>query len=158
MIIRFKLNGKEREFDVAPDLPLVDLLRDNAHLTGTKIGCREGTCGTCTVLIDGRPANSCLTLAARCEGADIKTIEGLGSPANPHPIQEALVDAAGVQCGYCTPGIALTLEALLKDNPKPTEADVRLALDGNLCRCTGYVKIFDAAVLAAERLSKGGAK
>ena len=158
MVIRFRLNGKQREFDVAPDLPLVDLLRDTADLTGTKIGCREGTCGTCTVLVDGKPVNSCLLLAARCEGADVQTIEGLGTPTNPHPIQDALVDAAGVQCGYCTPGIALTLHALLKDNPSPTEQDVRLALDGNLCRCTGYVKIFDAAVMAAERLSKGGAK
>ncbi|MBI5153878.1 (2Fe-2S)-binding protein [Candidatus Poribacteria bacterium] len=151
MKLHLKLNGEEREFTVRAGDTLSELLRDQAGLTGVKIGCNEGTCGTCTVLLNGRPVTSCLVLAGKCEGAEVLTTEGLGDCVNPHLIQEAMVDAAGVQCGFCTPGIVMSLYALLRDNPDPTEDDVRVALDGNLCRCTGYAKIFDAAELAISR-------
>lgn len=145
------LNGSPFSFDTAVGERLVDVLR--AHgLTGTKYGCGSGECGACVVLLDGEPANSCLVLAPRVEGRRITTIEGIGSPSSPHPLQEAFADAGAVQCGFCTPGMVLSAYALLQRNPSPTREEVASALDGNLCRCTGYVKIIDAVLRAAARL------
>ena len=157
MKLTFELNGHRETVEIRPGALLVDVLRDMG-LTGTKVGCREGTCGTCVVLVDGEPVNSCLMLAARCEGCKVLTIEGMGTPANPHPIQEAFVDAGAVQCGYCTPGMVLSTKALLDHNPSPSREEIGEALSGNLCRCTGYVKIFDAVERAAELLKEGGRK
>lgn len=155
MRLNFELNGTAETVEIRPGALLVDVLR-GMGLTGTKIGCREGTCGTCMVLLDGQPVNSCLTLAARVEGRKVLTIEGLGAVGKPHPIQQAYVEAGAVQCGYCTPGMVLSTKALLDANPSPTREQIGEALSGNLCRCTGYVKIFDAVERAAEALK--GAK
>jgi len=153
--VGFVLNGSFREFRCAPDESLLDMLRAEGY-TGSKRGCEDGSCGACTVLLDGRTILSCLLPAGLAEGREITTIEGIGSVDNPHPIQKALVDAGGVQCGYCTPGVVLTVKSLLDARPDPTEQDFREALDGNLCRCTGYVKILDGARNAAADLA--GAK
>jgi carbon-monoxide dehydrogenase small subunit len=155
MEIRTEINGSPVTLDIAPGAILADVLREMG-LTGTKTGCREGHCGSCIVLLDDEPVNSCLLLAARVEGRRLTTIEGLGSPIAPHPIQQAFVEAGAVQCGFCTPGMVLATKALLDEDPDPTEERVREALSGNLCRCTGYVKIFDAVRLAAEKLSEQG--
>lgn len=154
--VKFILNGSLHEFRCDPSAPLLDLLRGEG-LSGSKRGCEDGSCGACTVLMDGRTVLSCLLPAGLVEGREITTIESLGTVAEPHPIQKALVDAGGVQCGYCTPGVVLSVKALLDANPQPTERDLRDALDGNLCRCTGYVKILDGARNAAAVLagSKG---
>jgi aerobic carbon-monoxide dehydrogenase small subunit len=125
-------------------------------MTGTKIGCREGHCGSCTVLLDGRTVNACLVLAARTEGREVLTIEGLGSPTDPDPLQRAFVEAGAVQCGYCTPGMVLATKALLDTNPAPSCEEITDALAGNLCRCTGYTKILDAVALAVAANAKGG--
>lgn len=153
MEITLRINQTEYHPRIKPGDLLVDVLR-GLGLTGTKVGCREGTCGCCTVLLDGQPVNSCLVLAARAQGHEILTIEGLGTPANPHPLQEAFVEAGAVQCGYCTPGMILAAKALLDHTPNPSEEDIREALEGNLCRCTGYRKIFDAVTLAAQRMAQ----
>ncbi|MBN1423788.1 (2Fe-2S)-binding protein [Candidatus Fermentibacteria bacterium] len=151
MRVTATVNGSPFSCDVAPGERLVDVLR--AHgLTGTKYGCGSGECGACVVLLDGEPVNSCLVVLPRIEGHSITTIEGLGTPSVPHPIQEAFAEAGAVQCGYCTPGMVLSAYALLQRNPHPTREDVAAALDGNLCRCTGYVKIIDAVMMAAARL------
>ncbi|MBI2956803.1 MAG: (2Fe-2S)-binding protein [Acidobacteria bacterium] len=130
---------------------LLDLLRDELHLTGTKEGCGEGECGACSVLLDGELVNSCLVPALHADGADITTIEGIGGSSRLHAVQEAFITAGGAQCGICTPGMVLAAVNLLERNPNPTEEDVRTALAGNLCRCTGYVKIFDSVLRACQR-------
>ncbi|MFM9106856.1 MAG: (2Fe-2S)-binding protein [Chloroflexota bacterium] len=143
------VNGKARRVTAPGDAFLVDVLRDDLALTGTKQACGIGECGACTVLVDGDPICSCLMLLAEAEGREITTIEGL-SRGGLSAVQEALAEHGGVQCGFCTPGIVLAAHALLRDNPDPTEEEVRVALSGNLCRCTGYVKIVDAVLAAAK--------
>ena len=138
------VNGQPRTEQVEEDTMLVDLLRDQLHLTGTKKSCCTGECGACTVLVDGLPFRSCITPALACEGRSIETIEGLGDETHIHPIQQAFVDAGAVQCGFCTPGMVLTAKALLESNPSPTDEEIVEAMSGNFCRCTGYVKIIAA--------------
>ena len=148
--MQLTVNGKTRRVTAPADAFLVDVLRDQLALTGTKFGCGMGECGACTVLLDGAPVFSCLTLAVEAQGHDITTIEGLARDGELAPVQEAFAEAGGVQCGFCTPGMILSAQALLDEHRAPTEEDVRRALSGNLCRCTGYGKIV-AAVLAAAR-------
>jgi len=136
----------------APNKSLCDLLHDEMGLTGTKKGCDTGECGACTVLIDGRPVASCLVLAPQANGHEVTTIEGLGDDVNLHPIQDAFLELDGVQCGYCIPGMIVTVAGILRDNPDPTEAEIRRYLSGNLCRCTGYQQQVDAVKLAAKKL------
>ena len=155
MQIRLTVNGKPFECEVDAETRLLDLLREDLHLTGTKEGCGEGECGACTVLIDGRPVNSCLVLAPQADGADVLTIEGVADGDRLHPVQQAFVDAGGVQCGFCTPGFIMSTYALLRDTPAPTDDEIRSALEGNLCRCTGYGKIVEAVRLAATRMREG---
>ncbi|MEM2890059.1 MAG: (2Fe-2S)-binding protein [Candidatus Hadarchaeum sp.] len=152
--IRLNVNGKDYEVEVKPHWTLLQVIRDQLGLTGTKYGCGTGECGACTVLIDGKPMTSCLVLAASAEGRKIVTIEGISSDGKLHPIQEAFIEEGAIQCGYCTPGMILTAKALLEKNPSPTEEEVRRAIDGNLCRCTGYVKIVKAILKASKRLVK----
>ncbi len=149
-IINLTVNGIPYELAVAPNTPLADVLRYELGLTGTKKGCGIGDCGACTVLMDGTPVFSCLVLAVEADGHDILTIEGVAKGHELHPIQKAFVEVGAIQCGFCTPGMVLTALALLKENPDPTEADVRLAISGNLCRCTGYQKIVEAILTAAQ--------
>ncbi len=149
IVVRLVLNGEERSFRVAPGRRLLDLLREDAGLTGTKEGCGAGECGACTVLLDGRPVPSCLVLAASCDGAAVVTVEGLGGPAGSHPFQRALVASGGVQCGFCTPGLVMTGAAVLEAGVTAPADQARL-LSGNLCRCTGYVKVFEALRRAGE--------
>ena len=149
-LIKIRINGRWREDAVAENQRLVDYLRDTADLPGTKIGCDGGECGACTVLIDGEAAPSCVLLAARCEGRSIETIEGLGRGGRLGRLQRAFHEQLGTQCGYCTPGMIMAAEALLRANAHPDDADIRAALAGNLCRCTGYVKIITAVRTAAE--------
>ncbi|MCD4749323.1 MAG: (2Fe-2S)-binding protein [Thermoanaerobaculales bacterium] len=147
--ITFRLNGRTRTFNVPPGRRLLDLIREEAGMTGTKEGCGAGECGACTVLLDGRPVPSCLIFAVSCDGQEITTIEGLATGAVLHPIQEAMIHTGGVQCGFCTPGVVMTSVALLEHSvTDPDERKRRLA--GNLCRCTGYVKIFDAIEKAEQ--------
>ncbi len=153
-LIQLKVNGEVCELAVHPNRTLLDVLRDDLDLTGAKKGCDEGDCGSCTVIIDGKPVASCLTLAIEAQGKDILTIEGVAKDGQLHPIQTAFVEHGAIQCGFCTPGMILSAKALLDQNPKPTEEEVAKAISGNLCRCTGYVKILEA-ILAA---SKEGAK
>jgi len=155
MQIRLTVNGKPFEREVDAETRLLDLLREGLHLTGTKEGCGEGECGACTVLIDGRPVNSCLVLAPQANGADVLTIEGVADGDRLHPIQQAFIDSGGVQCGFCTPGFIMSTYALLRDTPDPTDDEIRSALEGNLCRCTGYGKIVEAVQLAAARMREG---
>ncbi len=155
MKIRLTVNGRPYEREVDAETRLLDLLREELHLTGTKEGCGEGECGACTVLIGGRPVNSCLVLAFQADGADVLTIEGIANGDRLHPVQQAFVDAGGVQCGFCTPGFILSTYALLNEVPDPTDDEIRTALEGNLCRCTGYGKIVEAVRLAAERMREG---
>ena len=149
-VVRLKLNGRWREDAVADNQLLIDYLRDVARLTGTKMGCDGGECGACTVLVDDRPVLSCLTLAVRCAGRSIETIEGLAVHGRPSALQRAFHEKLGAQCGYCTPGMIMAAEALLRRRPHPSEDDIREALSGNLCRCTGYVKIIESVQTAAE--------
>jgi carbon-monoxide dehydrogenase small subunit len=144
------VNGEPVTLDVTPFVTLLDVLRDRLELTGTKYGCGEGECGACSVLLNGRVVNSCLVLAAECEGAEITTIEGLANDGRLHPIQQAFVDRGAVQCGFCTPGMIMAALSLLNTNPHPTEDEVKRALEGNLCRCTGYRKIIDAVLSLAD--------
>jgi aerobic carbon-monoxide dehydrogenase small subunit len=148
--VRLKVNGETYELVIAPYRTLVDVLREEIHLTGSKKGCDVGDCGACTVLMDGKPVNSCLVLAATAEDKEILTIEGLAQNGKLHPLQEAFIKEGAVQCGYCTPGVLMSLKALVDSNPAPTPEDVKIAMAGNLCRCTGYSKIFKA-VAAATR-------
>lgn len=148
-LIRCLVNGEEPAVLADPRDTLLELLRDRLGLTGTKEGCSNGNCGTCTVLVDGAPVNACLMLAAEAPGHDILTIEGLGQGSSLHPIQRAIVEHGGTQCGFCTPGIVLAAKALLDENPRPTDDEIRHAIAGNLCRCTGYDKIVSAIAAAA---------
>jgi carbon-monoxide dehydrogenase small subunit len=148
--ISLTINGSYEETDVPGNLTLLNMLRDNFALTGTKNGCAAGECGACTVMLNGEPVNSCMVLAAECDGAEIMTVEGLARGGAFDPLQKAIVQAGGVQCGFCTPGILISAWSLLERNPHPTEAEIRAALVGNLCRCTGYLPIIQAVQQAAE--------
>jgi carbon-monoxide dehydrogenase small subunit len=149
---RLKVNGEDREVLAPVHHTLLEVLREDLGLPGTKHGCELGECGTCTVLLDGQPALSCLLLPVECEGRDIRTIEAMSDGAALHPLQQAFVDLGAAQCGYCTPGFLLAAEALLKERPSPTRGEIVEALAGNICRCTGYLKIFEAVELAAARM------
>lgn len=153
MEIVLTINGTEKRVDARPAETLLDLLRRLGY-TSVKFGCGEGACGSCTVIMDGRPVNSCLVLAVTADGREILTVDGLGTRQHPHPLQTAFVEAGAVQCGYCTPGMILSSWALLQKTPDPSEGEIRLALDGNYCRCTGYVQIVEAVKLAAGRMKK----
>ena len=153
-IINLTVNGIKHEMAVEPRRTLAELLRYDLGLTGTKIGCSIGDCGACTVLIDGEPSFSCLVLAVEADGRDILTIEGVADGSKLHPIQQAFVDVGAIQCGYCTPGMVLTAMALLKEKPDATETEIRRALSGNLCRCTGYQKIIEAIQTAQKTLKE----
>jgi carbon-monoxide dehydrogenase small subunit len=153
--IEFTINGKRRKLVVKTNDLLLNVIREDLGLTGTKYGCGTGECGACTVLMDGKPVLSCLTLAVSADGRNVTTIEGVGTNENPHPLQEAFVEVGAVQCGYCTPGMILSAKALLDKNPNPTEEEIKTAIGGNLCRCTGYVKIIEAIQLAAKRMRGG---
>jgi carbon-monoxide dehydrogenase small subunit len=148
------VNGQSYVIGVEPHLTLLEVLRDTLGLTGAKEGCGTGDCGACTVLVDGEPVNSCLMLAVEAEGQEITTVEGLGGHGELHPVQNALIAHGGLQCGFCTPGVALASVALLAHNPQPTEREIRDALAGNLCRCTGYDKIVRAVQAAARETAR----
>jgi aerobic-type carbon monoxide dehydrogenase small subunit (CoxS/CutS family) len=149
--LTFKLNGRKISAKIPPRLLLVDLLRDVLNLKGTKVGCRQGECGACTVLVNGEPINSCIYPAMKVAGQAVTTIEGLSKGENLHPIQQALLDEGAVQCGYCIPAMALTAKAFLDKNPHPDEAQIRGGLSGVLCRCTGYRKIIKAVQKASQK-------
>lgn len=148
--ITLNVNNEIHEVLTYPNRTLLEVLRNDLHLTGTKESCGEGVCGSCTVLIQGTPARSCLTLAIAVQGKEITTIEGLRVGEKLHPVQEAFVNHHAIQCGFCSPGMILTAHALLKENPNPTEAEIRRAISGNICRCTGYAKIVEAIKSVAE--------
>ena len=152
MKVKFQVNGRVVEPDVSPWRRLLDVLREDLHLTGTKEGCGEGECGACTVMIDGQIVNSCLVPVAQVEGCEIKTIEGIAfSESQLHAVQQAFIECGGAQCGICTPGMVIAAVNLLEKTPKPTEPEIRNGLAGNLCRCTGYVKIFESVVRACAK-------
>ncbi|MDN5280112.1 MAG: aerobic carbon-monoxide dehydrogenase small subunit [Clostridiales bacterium] len=153
MKLNTRINGKDYCLEINPNAMLVDVLRQ-AGLKSVKFGCGEGSCGCCAVMIDGKPRNSCITLAGLAEGAEILTVEGMGNPQEPHALQQAFVDSGSTQCGYCNPGSLIAAKALLDSNPNPSAEDVKDALDGNLCRCTGYVKRIDAVLSAAKAMKK----
>jgi len=150
--IVLRVNGTDYHINVETHRTLVEVLRETLGFTGTKKSCNEGECGACTVLMDGKPVASCLVLAVAAQGKKITTIEGLADGTRLHPVQEAFVKHAAIQCGFCTPGMVLTAKALLDENPEPTAADVRKAISGNLCRCTGYQQIVDAVMAAAAAM------
>jgi 4-hydroxybenzoyl-CoA reductase subunit gamma len=152
-LIRIKINGRWREDAMSDSQLLVDYLRDVVGLTGVKVGCDGGECGACAVLVDGEAMPACITLAARCEGRVIETIEGLAAQGRPSRLQRAFHEKLGTQCGFCTPGMIIAAEALLRKKPRPSEDDIRLALSGNLCRCTGYVKIVESVQAATETVT-----
>jgi carbon-monoxide dehydrogenase small subunit len=152
--LKLRINGEDRPVVFPTHHTLLEVLREECALTGTKHGCELGECGTCTVLVDGRPVLSCLVLAAEARGKTIETVEGMMLGNDLHPLQAAFADLGAAQCGYCTPGILMTMSAFLDNNPSPNEHSVREALSGNLCRCTGYQHIVDAVLLAAERMRK----
>lgn len=147
--LTFKINDQEYSLEIKPNRTLVDVLREDLGLTGTKKGCGSGKCGSCTVLLNGQPVNACLILAPQINGKEIHTIEGLAM-VEPHPLQMAFIEKAAIQCGYCTPGMILTAKALLDRNPQPNETEIKAAISGNLCRCTGYNKIVEAIRACAE--------
>jgi carbon-monoxide dehydrogenase small subunit len=149
--VRCKVNGGAVTFQAYPFARLLDVLREELRLTGTKEGCGEGECGACSVLIDGELVNSCLVPALQVEGAEILTVEGVADGEHLHAVQRAMIECGGAQCGICTPGMVLAAVSLLRQTPRPTAADIREGLAGNLCRCTGYMKIFDAVVRACEK-------
>ena len=150
--IRLTVNGDRYEFSTAPDQTLLEVLREQLNLTGAKDGCGEGECGACTVLLDGQAVNSCLVLAGQANECEVTTIEGLSRKDRLHPVQEAFLQTGAVQCGFCTPGAILAAVALLRRNPTPSEEDIREALAGNLCRCTGYSKMIEAVQVAAKEM------
>jgi len=154
--ITVTVNGTPYQRTVEPRMLLSDFLRHELGLTGTHVGCEHGVCGTCTILLDGESVRSCLMFAVQAEGHAVRTVEDLGTVENMHPLQEAFHEAHGLQCGYCTPGFLMTLVPFLEQNPSPTEAEIREAISGNLCRCTGYQKIVEAVKLAAEKLAAEG--
>lgn len=151
--LNFYVNGHPLELMIEPHLTLLEVLRDELYLIGAKEGCSTGDCGACTVLVDGKPVTSCLMLALEAEGQHIETVEGLSSNGDLHPLQAAFIREGGLQCGFCTPGILMSSKALLDDNPDPSEAEIRFALAGNLCRCTGYDSIVRAVKSAAQEMS-----
>jgi carbon-monoxide dehydrogenase small subunit len=152
LLTELSINGEPYGVAIAPERTLLEVLREDLDLTGTKHGCELGECGACTVLVDGEPRLSCLTLAVEAEGSEITTVEGLASEGELHPLQRAFVELSAAQCGYCTPGMLLTAKAFLDVNPSPTRDETKQALAGNLCRCTGYVKILEAVEAAAEKM------
>jgi len=150
--VQLVVNGEVRDGVVEPRLTLADFVREHCHLTGTHLGCEHGVCGACTVLVDGAAVRSCLMFAVQANGSEVTTVEGLGSPdGSLNPVQQAFRDAHGLQCGFCTPGFVVSVTAFLLDNPRPTDDQIRDALSGNLCRCTGYQGIVNAVRLAADR-------
>jgi aerobic-type carbon monoxide dehydrogenase small subunit (CoxS/CutS family) len=153
--IKVKINGKAYELSVPPWRTLLEVIREDLKLTGTKEGCGQGECGSCTVVMGGKTANSCLVLAMESDGQEIFTIEGLADGEKLHPVQEAFVEHAGMQCGFCTPGMIMSAKALLDRNPNPSEAEIREGIAGNFCRCTGYTKIIES-IGAAAKAMKGG--
>lgn len=157
-LLKVTVNGVLREIAIDPDRTLVEFLREDLSLTGTKQGCGEGDCGACTVLLDGEIVNSCLVLALQTEGREVTTIEALAQGTQLHPIQQSFVDHGAIQCGYCSPGMILSAKALLDRDPNPSEAAIRTGISGNLCRCTGYQKIVEAIQDASTRLGAGKAK
>ena len=153
--VKLTVNGRTYEREVEARLLLSDFLRHDLGLTGTHVGCEHGVCGACTILLDGDPVRSCLMFAVQADGRELMTVEGLSpAPGELHPLQQAFWEAHGLQCGFCTPGFLMTLVPFLEENPSPTETEIRQALSGNLCRCTGYQHIVDAVQLAAERAAK----
>jgi carbon-monoxide dehydrogenase small subunit len=150
--VRLTVNGEARTATVGGETTLLRMLRDNLNLTGSKLGCDVGDCGACTVIVDGKPVNSCLMLAAQAEGREVETIEGLASMDRVHPIQKAFEECASLQCGFCGPGVIMSAKALLDEIPNPTIPQIRDALGGNLCRCTGYVKMIEAILLASRNM------
>ncbi len=154
----FSINGEQRDLAFAPYKTLLEVLREDAGLTGTKHGCELGECGACAVLLDGEPVLSCLRLALECEGCEITTVEGLERDGGLHPLQAAFADLGGAQCGYCTPGILVTAKALLDREPRPSRERIREALSGNLCRCTGYHQIIESVENAVLRMARGEAE
>jgi aerobic-type carbon monoxide dehydrogenase small subunit (CoxS/CutS family) len=155
--MRLRVNGEDTEVAFAPNKTLLEVLREDLGLVGTKHGCELGECGACAVLVDGRPVLSCLLLGAECEDADVLTIEGLANDARLHPLQEAFADLGAAQCGYCTPGFLLTAKALLDRKPDASREEIREALSGNLCRCTGYIQIYEAVEAAAQAMGRAPA-
>jgi carbon-monoxide dehydrogenase small subunit len=155
--ITLTVNGETELVDVPSNMTLLQMLREKLVLTGTKNGCTAGECGACTVIMDGEPVNSCMVLAVECDGSEITTVEGLAHPEQFDPVQEAIIEQGGVQCGFCTPGILISTRALLDRNPNPSDYEIREALVGNLCRCTGYLRIIDAVKEAARRRSAAAA-
>lgn len=153
-LIQLTINGRTHDLVVPPHSTLLEILRDDLGLTGTKRGCDLGACGACTVILDGRPVSSCLTLAVEAVGQEILTIEGLAVGGQLHPVQQAFVEHGAVQCGFCTPGLVLVAKVLLDEEPEPSEEAIREALSGNVCRCTGYVKVFDAVRAASRRIKE----
>lgn len=154
-LIKLHVNEESYELAVEPQATLLGVLREHLGMTGTKEACGTGECGSCTVLMDGKPILSCLALAVDCQGQDIITIEGLAQGEDLSPVQQAFQDCGAIQCGFCTPGMVLSTTALLHNNPHPTEAEIQKTLEGNLCRCTGYNKIIEAVNMAAERMASG---
>jgi carbon-monoxide dehydrogenase small subunit len=153
--IRLKVNGVVREAEVEPRMLLTDFIRHKLELTGTHVGCEHGVCGACTILLDGKPVRSCLLLAIQLDGASIETVESLERDGKLHPLQHAFWEKHGLQCGYCTPGILMTMKVFLEGTPAPSSQEIRVALSGNLCRCTGYQQIVEAVNHAAALLSHG---
>ena len=151
MRVAIEINGRVYDADVEPRLTLADFIRQEAHLRGTHLGCEHGVCGACTVQLDEEPVRSCLVLAVQADGRRVRTVEALGAPNALHPLQEAFREAHALQCGFCTPGFLMSLEAFLREHPDPDEGAIREALAGNLCRCTGYLAIVEAVQLAASR-------
>jgi carbon-monoxide dehydrogenase small subunit len=149
--VSFVINGKKEEREIPPNISLLELLRDHLGLTGTKNGCEAGECGACTVLMNGKPVNSCIVLAPQINGKDIQTIEGLGTESSLHPLQRAFVEKGAVQCGFCTPGMLMSLKALHDESPHANQDDIKRSISGNLCRCTGYQQIVEAAESAFKR-------
>ena len=154
--INVTINGKAYEADVESRLLLVHFLRENLSMTGTHIGCDTTSCGACTVQLNGKPVKSCTVLAVQADGMEVKTVEGLAQNGKLHPIQEGFHEKHGLQCGFCTPGMMMTSSALLEQNPHPTEDEIRRAISGNLCRCTGYMNIVKAVQYAADKMAEGG--
>lgn len=154
-IANFTVNGQAHEVLITPNMTLSELLRENLGLTGVKVSCGVGECGTCTVLVEGKPTLSCSTLAIAVQGKEILTIEGLSKGTELHPLQKAFIEKGAVQCGFCSPGMVMTSKAILDDNPSPSRDQIKEGLGGNICRCTGYAKIVDAVELAAETMIKG---
>lgn len=152
MKIEITVNGRKRQFDVEPNKLLLNLVRDELYLTGTKYGCGIGECGACTVHLDGQAVLACMVLAVDADGRQVDTIEGVAADGNLDPVQESYIEEGAIQCGFCTPGFIMTTKALLKENPSPTEFEIREYLKGNYCRCTGYVNIINAVKLAAVKL------